>query len=72
MDTPIPREPLPDFLHRIANNFERIAVRDDVRGRYGSYWLSELPEEKQVAHITRWLQERVNPLAPHDRTEEER
>lgn len=52
---------LPELANYIVRNFDRIAVREQIDGKWGSYYLSELSLEKAADHVQRFLESTMIP-----------
>lgn len=46
---------LEEACDHIENNLDKIAVREQVNGKIGSYYLSELPSHLAIKHAFRLL-----------------
>ncbi len=46
----------------IVENANRIYVRENVKGKWGSYALTELPAELAIQHALRFIKERRVPV----------
>ncbi len=55
--------------NEILKHADRIFVRELVKGRWGSYALSELSATQALTHALRWIREGIVPL--RRKTEEE-
>lgn len=50
-----------DVMSYIEKNASKIAVRENVAGRFGSFYLSELRGDLAIKHAFRFIRERRIP-----------